>query len=141
MNINSNLFFKAIDTIAKQTSSAQAPVTEKKAFLERLSNLDQGTSIWNLLSYLTPVPCSSYFPAIPANLIGDMDKGVLQRARDLLADTTMAEIMNEDPEGPTSFHTALRQQIVALCVRLRISLILINKLMAISVAIAQETPK
>lgn len=53
----------------------------------------------------------------------------------------MAEIMNKEPLGPAAFQTAVRQQIVTLCTRLRVSLIIINKLMAISVAIDQKNTK
>lgn len=44
----------------------------------------------------------------------------------------MAEIMNEEPHGPTAFRDAVRQQILALCTRLRVSLVIIDKLMALA---------
>jgi hypothetical protein len=75
---------------------------------------------------------------VPANLVGDLDRDAIKRARELLTDATMTDIMNEDPQGPEAFQTALRHHIVTICTRLRISLIIINKLMAVSVAITKK---
>lgn len=44
---------------------------------------------------------------------------------------TMSEILHEDPNGPMSFLGAVRQKIHALCTRLKISLVVFDKLMAL----------
>ena len=61
-----------------------------------------------------------------------MDRQLIQQARDVVIDTTMDEIMREEPHGPSAFRDAVRQQILALCTRLRISLFIMDKLMALA---------
>jgi hypothetical protein len=61
-----------------------------------------------------------------------LDHYLIKKARAVVTDATIAEIMNEDPDGPTAYRDAVRQQIVALCTRLRISLVIINHLMALA---------
>lgn len=56
----------------------------------------------------------------------------MQRARDVITDATMAEILNEEPHGPTAFRDAIRQQILIICTRLRVSLLVLDNLMAVS---------
>jgi hypothetical protein len=74
---------------------------------------------------------------VPTNLVGDLDRDIIKRTRDTLTNATIIEIMNEDPQSPDVFRDALRQHIVTLCLRLRISLIIVNTLMAASVALGQ----
>ena len=71
------------------------------------------------------------FSDIPANVIGDLDRDIVKRARDVISNATIAELMHEDPSSPAAFRDAVRQQVVALCTRLRISLVVIDKLMAL----------
>ena len=78
---------------------------------------------------------------IPTSLIGDLDHEIIKRARDVITDATMTDILNEDPNGPTVFRDAVRQQIVALCTRLRISLVIIDKLMALANALVPKLVK
>jgi hypothetical protein len=47
--------------------------------------------------------------------------------------------MEEDPNGPLAYREVLRQHILALCTRLRISLVIIDQLMAMSNALATKT--
>jgi hypothetical protein len=65
-------------------------------------------------------------------LIGDADLDIIKRVRDVLSDATMSEILNQDPFGPSALQDAVRQQIFTICTRLRVSLILVNKLMTVS---------
>jgi hypothetical protein len=44
----------------------------------------------------------------------------------------MAEIMREEPDGPAAFRDAVRQQVLALCIRLKISLVVIDRMMALA---------
>jgi hypothetical protein len=57
----------------------------------------------------------------------------------VLTDITMTEILNEDPQGPTAFRDAVRQQIVALCTRLRVSLVIVDKLMLVANNLSKYT--
>jgi len=78
---------------------------------------------------------------IPASLIGDLDREIVQRAREVVTDATISEIINDEPQGPAAFRDAVRQQILALCTRLRISLVIIDKLMALANAISAKIDK
>jgi hypothetical protein len=77
--------------------------------------------------------------AIPTSLIGSVDSDIIKRVRDVLTDITMAEILDEDPQGPNAYRQAVVQQIVAICIRLRVSLIVVDKLMAIANTLAKES--
>ena len=61
-----------------------------------------------------------------------MDRDVIRRARDMVTNATMAEILNEEPHGPTAFRDAVRQQILAICTRIKISLVVVDKLMGLA---------
>ena len=78
---------------------------------------------------------------ISAELLGDIDKDLLRRARDVLADATIRDLIREDSNSPTAFRAAIRQQIVQLCVRLRVSLIVIDRLMAVSNSLIDKESK
>ena len=47
--------------------------------------------------------------------------------------------MEEEPNGPIAYRNALRQQILALCTRLRVSLVIVDQLMALSNSLAVKT--
>ena len=79
------------------------------------------------------------FLDIPASLLGDIDRDIIQRVRDVVTNTTIAEIMEEEPNGPIAYRDALRQQILALCTRLRVSLVIVDQLMALSNSLAVKT--
>jgi hypothetical protein len=76
--------------------------------------------------------------AIPASLIGSVDSDVIKRVRDVLTDITMTEILNEDPQGPAAYRQAVVQQIVMLCTRLRVSLVVVDKLMTVANSLAKD---
>ena len=133
MNIYSNLFFKALSTLAKQVSPAalqpSVSASDKKKPLEALCDLGPGMSS---LLFFCQLSGLSSFADIPAELLGDLDKDLLKRARDVLADNTIRDLIREDSNSPTAFRAAIRQQIVQLCIRLRVNLIVIDRLMAVS---------
>lgn len=143
MDTNSRLFHKAQETIAKQASASApsltspSPISGTKMPLDALMDLDPGMS--TLLFFFHNYPLRTfYFSEVPASFFSEQDQAVVQRARDLITNATIADIVSDTPESTSAFATALRQQIVALCVRLRLSLIVINKLMTISVALSQD---
>ena len=72
------------------------------------------------------------FTDVPTNLVGDLDRDLIKRAREVVSNATIAEIMHEEPNGPAAFRNAVCQQIVALCTRMRISLVIVDKLMALA---------
>lgn len=54
---------------------------------------------------------------------------MITRARDVVANSIMAEIAKEDPQGQTEYQDAVRHHIVAFLQRLRVSLLVLDKLM------------
>ena len=76
--------------------------------------------------------------AIPSSLIGSIDSDVIKRVRDVLTDITMTEILDEDPQSPAAYRQAVVQQIVMLCTRLRVSLIVVDKLMSVANSLAKD---
>lgn len=77
---------------------------------------------------------------IPVDIIGDIDRTIVRRARDVVTDATMAEIMDEEPNGPLAFRDAVRQQILVLRTHLHISLVVIDKLMALANSLRAGLP-
>ena len=73
------------------------------------------------------------------SIVGDLDRQLIQRARDVVTNATMAEILNEEPEGPAAFRDAVRIQVLALCTRLRVSLSVIDALMALANTLTPKT--
>ena len=71
-------------------------------------------------------------------IIGDLDHQIVRRARDMVIHATMIEILNEEPDGPIAYRDAVRKQILALCTRLRISLVVIDSLMALAHTLAEK---
>jgi hypothetical protein len=70
-----------------------------------------------------------------------LDQDIIKRTRDTLANATMIDIMNEDPRSTEALQAALRRQITTICTGLRVSLIMVNSLMAASVALGQADAK
>ena len=133
MNFHSNIFYKALSTLAKQVSPAvlqpSISASDKKKPLEALCDLGPGRSS---LLFFCQLSGLFSFADIPAELLGDLDKDLLKRARDVLADDTIRDLIREDSNSPTAFRAAIRQQIVQLCIRLRVNLIVIDRLMTVS---------
>jgi hypothetical protein len=78
---------------------------------------------------------------IDLSIIGDLDLTIIKRARDVVTNATMVELLNEEPDGPDAHRNAVRQQIVALCTRLRISLVIIDSLMGLANSLSQQSGK
>ena len=67
----------------------------------------------------------------PIEGVSIIDFGSIRRARDILADSIMSEIINEDPQSQAAFKDSLHHQIVITCQRLRVYLHLVDRLMAL----------
>jgi hypothetical protein len=57
------------------------------------------------------------------------DVDLIDRARNIVANSVMAEIAKEDPQGHAEYQDAVRHQIVATFQRLRLSLLVLDTLM------------
>lgn len=77
--------------------------------------------------------------AVPTSLIGAVDADIIKRTRDVLTDITMSEIMDDNPLSPTAYREAIVQQIIMLCTRLRVSLVVVDKLMSVANSLAKDT--
>jgi len=64
-----------------------------------------------------------------AKFINGSDIEIVTRARDVVANSIMAEIAKEDPQGNAEYQDAVRHQIVATFQRLRLSLFVLDTLM------------
>ena len=78
------------------------------------------------------------FLDIPTDLVGDLDCDIIKRARKVVTNATMAEIMDEEPNGPLAFRDVVCQQIITLCTRLWISLVIVDKLMALANSLSKN---
>ena len=77
--------------------------------------------------------------AVPTSLIGAVDADIIKRTRDVLTDITMSEIMDDNPLSPTAYREAIVQQIIMLCTCLRVSLVVVDKLMSVANSLAKDT--
>ena len=142
MDTHSRIFHKAVATIAKQVipapPSSASTVSERKARREHVFDRHHGMFFsFKTTDYVSEI--YFYLLDIPASLLGDIDRDIIQRVRDVVTNTTIAEIMEEEPNGPIAYRDALRQQILALCTRLRVSLVIVDQLMALSNSLAVKT--
>jgi hypothetical protein len=138
MTINSNLFFKAVSVIAKQKPMASASSTRasptvyvslptstsskgaKKAVTSKCFYLSQFSAQLQL-NHLEPDPLEKF--------LSKSDSDLVSRARDVVANSVMAEIAKEDPQGTAEYQDAVRHQIVGIFQRLRLLLLVLDTLM------------
>jgi hypothetical protein len=104
--------------------------------MAKLFHLDHGTFSPSL--FRPSLLLISLLLAVPTSLIGSIDSDVIKRVRDVLTDATMAEVLDEDSQGPAAYRQAVVQQIVMLCTRLRVSLLIVDKLMAVANSLAKD---
>ena len=64
-----------------------------------------------------------------ANFLKGSELELVTRARDVVANSIMAEIAKEDPQGDIEYQDAVRHQIVTVFQRLRLLLLVIDTLM------------
>jgi hypothetical protein len=63
--------------------------------------------------------------------ISKVNRSSVKRARDVISDAVMSELIDEDVKAQESFIDSVRHQIVVHCQRLRVHLTLIDRLMGI----------
>ena len=126
MDLNSTAFQKAVAYIAKQQPVSSSSNFKKSKHSHLPASHDQGTSC----SSLYCLSSSQLLSALPRDVLGEFDQGCVNRARDLIADAVMSELMIEDSQSQTAFQASLRHQVVSACQQLRVQLIIIDKLMS-----------
>ena len=80
----------------------------------------------------------------PAGAINDPDRKSVNRARDIVSNAVISELIDEDSQAQEAFTGSLRHQIVSNCQHLRVYLLVIDRLMALyneSVSSAPATSK
>ena len=142
MSIDSPLFFKAVATIAKQQEApvkAQAvPVTtgdDVQAIAASLSGKEKEKSPQEL--------SESFFYGLSfffsnsgatvglAKFLTNLELDNIERSRNIISDSVMTEIAQEDIRGQTEFENAVRHHIVSFYQRIRVSLTALDNLMEI----------
>ena len=78
-----------------------------------------------LYSFLIPF----VLPDSLSKFIKGADKDIVNRARDVVANSIMTEITREDPQGQMEYQDAVRHQVVSIFQRLRLSLQVLDTLM------------
>jgi hypothetical protein len=64
-----------------------------------------------------------------AKFLNDADQDLITRARHVMADSTMIDIVQEDPQGQGEYHNAVRHQVVSTFQRLCLCLLVFDTLM------------
>ncbi|KAF8806936.1 hypothetical protein BYT27DRAFT_7256942 [Phlegmacium glaucopus] len=98
----------------------------------------------SVLSKQQPVPGTEQLaPTITASLglLNETKQVLMQRARNIVTDSTITEIICEDPQGHTELQHYIHHHVVAFCQHVCVSLLVIDNLMSIynsSLANTQE---
>jgi hypothetical protein len=64
-----------------------------------------------------------------AKTLNSVDRDMVNRARDIAANTLMSDLAKEDPQAETEYQDAVRHQIVASFQRLRLYLLMLDTLL------------
>ena len=59
----------------------------------------------------------------------DADQEAMKRARDIINEAVIAELVSKDPNSSAAFSDSLRSHIIAFCQRLKADLFVIDQLM------------
>jgi hypothetical protein len=136
MDTSSSAYYKAVSVLSKQVHAPNSCVDAGSPIppLQRMN-------IGNVFS-------SSFISFLffglddPKEAVSAVDRDSIKRARDVLSDVIMSEIIDEDPKAQESFNDSVRHQIVITCQRLRVYLHLVDRLMDLynqSFTIASKT--
>ncbi|KAF8799678.1 hypothetical protein BYT27DRAFT_7342857 [Phlegmacium glaucopus] len=106
---------------------------------------DSSTTALSVLSKQQPVPGTE--PSVPttseaketrsftlpfySGFPENTEQDILQRSRNLIVDSVIDEITREDPQGHTEYQQSIRHHVVAFCQRIRVSLLVVDHLMAL----------
>lgn len=136
MSFNSNLFFKAVSVLTKQKPQASTSSTPSTVYVSL-----PGSSSVKGTKKETPRKLSrclrvflfclwlNHFTDLLEKFLNKTDCDLVTRARDVVANSVMAEIAKEDPQGAGEYQDALRHQIVSIFQRLRLHILVLDTLM------------
>jgi hypothetical protein len=66
-----------------------------------------------------------------AKFLNPADFNMVLRARDVITDSVMAEITQENPDGRTEFENAVRFHVISFAQRISVCLLVLDKLMEV----------
>lgn len=127
MTVASPLFFKAVATISKQ--QRESPTTPSGSTTSTPKGKKRENPGTFLLSFIRLFLTHDWILDPLSKFLDGSDGDMITRARDVVANSIMAEIAKEDPQGQTEYQDAVRHHIVAFLQRLRVSLLVLDKLM------------
>ena len=124
MDTSSKIYQKAIATLKKQKNNASRSV--KSSPFPPFTVFDASMSIsfyffWNCTHII--------YLDLSSAVTNEIECDAAKRAYDLVSNEVMYDIQQEYPSAQTSFEETVHQQIVLGCQRLRITLVIIDKLM------------
>lgn len=124
------MFLKAVSTISKQqhdsptaSSSNSTTSSDKPPF----PNFGVGMP---LVLFLSQLPLIIKLDEL-RKVLSIPDFNVIVRARDVITDSIMVEVEKENFNGPTEFQNSVRVHINSFVQRIKVSLLVLEKLMEI----------
>lgn len=137
IEVNSPLFLKAVSLVAKQQDSLTASSSSNSDYSAgapskgKGKHTPAGSSFWIIILILADIIPFSYHLLDPiSKLLNGLEGEIITHARDVVANSIMAEIANEDPHGLDEYKDAIRHQIVATYQRLRLLVLILDHLVA-----------
>jgi len=130
ITINSPLFLKAVSIISKQIEAA--PMVNG-ALDPPATSLPKGKKKRAPAGKYLPlffITLSYFIPSDPlSKMLNGSDKDIVAHARDVVANSIMAEVAKEDPQGQAEYKDAVRHQVIATFQRIRVLLLVLDTLM------------
>jgi hypothetical protein len=101
-------------------------------FLEGLSRRQLRNIVSSSVSLLNhSIIHAEAFAVSLSNILSGLELEKIERARKVVADPTMAEIIQEYPRGDDEYENAVRFHIISFTQRVSVSLVILDKLMDI----------
>lgn len=136
MDTSSVAYQRAVSVLLKQNHTCGSPHFLKSCDIPTSTELLKAPMDIGMLLHLSFLLCPDEllhlsFLAPFGEAISKANRSSVKRARDVISDVVMAELIDEDVKAQESFIDSVRHQIVVHCQRLRVHLTLIDRLMGI----------
>jgi hypothetical protein len=136
MDTSSVAYQRAVSVLLKQNHTCGPPHFLKSCDIPTSTELLKAPMDIGMLLHLSFLLCPDEllrlsFLAPFGEAISKANRSSVKRARDVISDVVMAELIDEDVKAQESFIDSVRHQIVVHCQRLRVHLTLIDRLMGI----------
>ena len=127
MDLSSPSYRKAAALLHQVVDEAKMPLSTGAL----LTSVDFGNHSPCILSLRWLIISLFIFPAHLLDTFNETERKAVIRAKEVVTNKIMTEVQYEDPKAQESFEAAVRHQIVMVCHNLRISLCLVEHLMAL----------